>query len=63
MKKLLTPVLEKIKTEPQLSAIILDIIFCLRKNCTIIHTNYLTHFGIQEAVKEQHEGLGWTNSV
>ena len=63
MKKLLRPALKEMKTEPKLSATILDIIFRWRKNRTIIYTKYLTLFGIREAVKEQNEGLGWTNFV
>ena len=63
VKKYLTPILEEMKTEPKLSAAILDIIFCWRDKCTIIHTNYLTLFGICVAVKEQNEGLGWINLV
>ena len=51
------------KMEPKLSATILDIISCWRKNRIIIHTYYLTIFGIREAVKEQSEGLRWTNFV
>jgi len=52
VKKLLKPVLEEMKTEPKLSATILDVIFRWRKDRTIIHTKYLTLFGIREAVKE-----------
>ena len=63
VKKYLAPVLEEIEMEPKLSATILDIIFHWRKNRTITHTNYLTHFGIREAAKEQNKGLGWTNFV
>ena len=63
MEKVLKPVLEEMNTEPKLSTTIIDIIFCWRKNRTIIHTNYSTLFGIQEAIVEQNEGLGWTNFV
>ena len=49
--------------EPKLSATILDVIYCWRNKQTIIHTKSSTLFGIQEAVKEQNEGLGWTNFV
>ena len=51
------------KTEPKLSAAILDIIFRWRNDRTIIHTNYSTLFGIRAAIKEQNKGLGWTNFV
>ena len=63
VKKILKPILEKMKTEPKLSATILDIVFRWKNRQTIIHTKYSTLFGIQAAVKEQNKGLGWTNFV
>ena len=62
-QKISKPVLEEMKTEPKLSATILDIVFFWRKKSTIIHTQYSTLFSIRETVKEQNEGLGWTNFV
>ena len=62
-KKFVKLVLKEMNAEPKLSATILDIIFRWRKNRTIIHSNYSTLLGIREAVKEQDEGLGWTNFV
>ena len=63
MKKNLTPILEEMQTEPKLAAAIRDIIFRWRKERPISHTQYPTLFGIRAAVKEQNEGLGWTNFV
>ena len=63
VKKYLTPILEVMKTEPKLSDAIRDIIFRWRNKRIIIHTNYSTLFGIGVAVKEQNEGLGWTNFI
>ena len=51
------------KTEPKLAAAIRDIIFRWRKERPISHTQYPMLFGIRAAVKEQNEGLGWTNFV
>ena len=57
------PILEETKTEPTLSSTILEIIFQWRNKQTIVHTKYSTLFGIRAAVKEQNDGLGWTNFV
>ena len=48
VKKILKPILEEMKTEPKLSSTILEIIFCWRNKQKIVHTKYLTLFGIQE---------------
>ena len=63
VKKILEPILEETKTEPTLSSTILEIIFHWRNKQTITHTKYSTLFGIRAAVKEQNDGLGWTNFV
>ena len=63
VKTILKPILEEMETEPKLSATILDLIFRWRNKQTIIHTKYSTLFGIRAAIKEQNEGLGWTNFV
>ena len=63
VKKILKPILEETKMEPKLSSTILEIIFRWRNKQTIVHTKYSTLFGIRAAVKEQNDGLGWTNFV
>ena len=63
MTKILEPTLKTSKIASILSSTILHIIFAWRKGRYITSTNYSTLFGLREAVKEQSDGLGWTNFV
>ena len=61
IKKVLTPVLKSTNTAAKLSNAILDIIYKWRSLRPIVATSYSTLFGLQEAIKDQSEGLGWSN--
>ena len=61
IKKVLIPVLKSTNTEAKLFAAILDIIYKWKSSRPIIATLYSTLFGLQEVIKDQLEGLGWSN--
>jgi hypothetical protein len=59
----LIPTMESTNTAPSLQKALLQILLKWREGRKITPTNYPEIFGIQEAIRDQNRGLGWSNFV